>query len=98
MYELEEGGAPPALLRTGRGGVSCYVELYELEADSFAEFVAGIRPPLGLGTLELADGRRVPGFIGEAVIAEYAPDISEVADWRVRVKETETEIASKGIP
>ncbi|WP_294504436.1 allophanate hydrolase [uncultured Victivallis sp.] len=87
MYELEEGGARPALLRTGKGGVSCYVEIYELEAESFAGFVAGIRPPLGLGTLELADGRRVPGFIGEAVIAEYAPDISDVADWRVRVKE-----------
>lgn len=90
MYELEEGGARPALLRTGKGGVSCYVELYELETDSFAEFVAGIRPPLGLGTLELADGRQVPGFIGEAVIAEYAPDISglsEVVDWRVHVKE-----------
>ena len=84
MYELEEGGARPALLRTRQGGA--YPAMWSsmsLKRTLFAEFVAGIRPPLGLGTLELADGRRVPGFIGEAVIAEYAPDISEVADWRV---------------
>ncbi len=59
--------------------------IYDLTAEAFARFVARIPPPLGLGTLELKDGRRVSGFIGEAAVAECGRDISEFADWRAWV-------------
>ena len=86
MFLLENGLLPkPALLRTGREGSSFYVELYDLTAEAFARFVASIPPPLGLGALELKDGRRVSGFIGEAAVAECGCDISGVADWRAWV-------------
>ena len=86
MFLLENGPLPkPALLRTGREGSSFYVELYDLTAEAFARFVASIPPPLGLGALELKDGRRVSGFIGEAAVAECGCDISEFADWRAWV-------------
>ena len=86
MFLLENGPLPkPALLRTGGNGSSFHVELYDLTAEAFARFVARIPPPLGLGTLELKDGRRVSGFIGEAAVAECGRDISEFADWRAWV-------------
>ena len=58
------------------------MELYELSAESFARFVSRIPFPLGLGKLELEDGRIVPGFIGEAVAAGQGRDISDLADWK----------------
>ena len=83
MYALENGPIPkPALIRTEKDGVSCVVELYELSAESFARFVSRIPFPLGLGKLELEDGRIVPGFIGEAVAAGQGRDISDLADWK----------------
>ena len=86
MYALEKGPIPkPALLRTENGGTSFYVELYELSENNFARFAASIPPPLGLGSLELRDGSRVPGFIGETVAAEYGRDISSFADWRAYI-------------
>ena len=87
MYALEKGSVPkPALLRTEKDGTSFYVELYELSENAFARFVARIPPPLGLGMLELRDGSRVPGFIGETVAAECGRDISGFADWRAYIR------------
>ncbi|MDR2429865.1 MAG: hypothetical protein LBD14_03040, partial [Puniceicoccales bacterium] len=83
MYAFSDGTLQkPAMLRTPAGGVACHVELYELSAQAFARFIAAIPAPLGLGKIELADGRRVSGFIGEADIPAYAHDISHLADWR----------------
>jgi len=44
--------------------------------------VAEIPAPLGMGTLLLADGRRVKGFICEPWALEGATDITEFGGWR----------------
>ena len=44
--------------------------------------MAEIPAPLGIGTLLLADGRRVKGFICEAWALEGATDITEFGGWR----------------
>jgi allophanate hydrolase len=48
--------------------------------------VAAIAPPLGLGTVALADGDRVTGFLCEAHAVEDARDISEFGGWRAALK------------
>jgi allophanate hydrolase len=66
----------PALARKERGQ-AIEVELWDLPASEVGSFVAEIPAPLGLGTLELADGRTVKGFICEPYGLEGARDITE---------------------
>ena len=48
----------PGLLRVdARRGHSIKLELWALSAAAFGKFVAAIPPPLGIGTIRLADGR-----------------------------------------
>ena len=49
---------------------------------AFGGFVAEIPPPLGIGTLELEDGRQVKGFICEPRGLEGASDITAHGGWR----------------
>ena len=48
----------------------------------FGSFVALIPAPLGIGTLQLADGREVKGFICESWAATGALDITHFGGWR----------------
>ncbi|MEO6276546.1 allophanate hydrolase [Roseateles sp.] len=63
-------------------GVAIEVEVYELPVASVGSLLALIPPPLGLGNLELADGRWVKGFICESAALLGAPDISHHGGWR----------------
>jgi allophanate hydrolase len=58
------------------------VELWDLPEAAVGSFVAEIPAPLGLGTLELEDGRFVKGFICEPYALEGARDITEYGGWR----------------
>ena len=70
------------MVRVASGGCSIAVEVWELPASELGTFVAGIAAPLGLGKLELADGRRETGFICEPCGLEDARDISHFGGWR----------------
>ena len=50
--------------------------------EAYGSFVALVPPPLGIGTLRLADGSRVQGFLCEAEAAAGATDISHFGGWR----------------
>jgi len=63
-------------------GASIEVELWDVPVTAFGSFVALIAAPLGIGTLDLADGRKVKGFICEGWAAESARDITEFGGWR----------------
>nr|WP_329955995.1 hypothetical protein [Burkholderia gladioli] len=52
-----------------------------MAATEFGSFVAGIPSPLGIGTLTLADGRQVKGFICEPYALPDALDITEFGGW-----------------
>jgi allophanate hydrolase len=64
----------------GRGGIE--VEVWQMDQASFGSFVALIPAPLGIGTLALADGRSVKGFLCEAHAARDAEDITAFGGWR----------------
>jgi allophanate hydrolase len=77
------GGPPqrPGMVRAP-GGASIEMEIWELPATEFGSFVAGIPGPLGIGTVELADGGKVQGFVCEAHAAAGATDITSYGSWR----------------
>ena len=84
LYALPGTTPPkPGLLRVKKGeGSAIAVEVYALSDSAFGRFVAAVPPPLSIGTLELADGRGVKGFLVEAEAVTGARDISSFGGWR----------------
>jgi allophanate hydrolase len=74
--------AKPALVRVGSGGSAIEVDLWAVSAAALGDFLGAIPSPLGLGTVDLADGRRVTGFIAEPAALDGAIDITHHGGWR----------------
>ena len=72
----------PALARVDGGGSAIEVEVYDMPQAELGSFLALIPPPLGLGSIELASGEWVKGFICEPWALRDAPDISTHGGWR----------------
>jgi allophanate hydrolase len=87
LYALA-GGPPfrPGMVRVKDGGVSIAVEVWELPSSELGSFLTGIPAPLGLGKVQLADGRWESGFICEPYGLEGATDISHLGGWRAYLK------------
>jgi len=83
LYALA-GGPPlrPGMVRVKDGGVAIAVEVWELPSSELGSFLTGIPAPLGLGKVQLADGRWESGFICELYGLEGARDISHLGGWR----------------
>jgi allophanate hydrolase len=83
LYALRNTEPPkPGLARVGQDGVAIEVEVWEMPLRRFGEFVAEVPQPLGIGSLQLADGRWVSGFICEQDAIAQASDISAFGGWR----------------
>ncbi|WP_294769645.1 allophanate hydrolase [uncultured Rhodoferax sp.] len=73
----------PGLVRVADGaGGRIALEIWEMPAAHYGSFVALIPAPLGIGTLQLADGSSVQGFVCEAVATQGATDITHLGGWR----------------
>lgn len=83
LYALA-GGPPfrPGMVRVDQGGVAIDVEVWELPSRELGSFLTGIPAPLGLGKVQLADGRWECGFICEAYGLQGAKNISHLGGWR----------------
>ncbi|MGO4713078.1 allophanate hydrolase [Bradyrhizobium sp. 2TAF24] len=84
LYALAGTTPPkPGLLRVeAGGGAAIALEIYMMSAAAFGTFVAAIPPPLGIGSIRLADGRLVKGFLVEPAALSGARDISHYGGWR----------------
>jgi allophanate hydrolase len=87
LFALTEAAPPkPGLLQVGaERGAAIEVEVWAMAAENFGRFVAAVPPPLSIGTLTLADGRGVKGFLVEAAATAGARDISSFGGWRAFV-------------
>lgn len=86
LYALDTTPPKPGMLRVEAGaGSAIKLELWALSAAAFGKFVAAIPPPLSIGTVRLADGRGVKGFIVEPTAVNGARDISSFGGWRAFV-------------
>jgi allophanate hydrolase len=56
--------------------------VYDMPSEAVGSFLALVPPPLGLGSVQLAGGRWVKGFICEPAALDGAPDISACGGWR----------------
>jgi allophanate hydrolase len=75
LYALP--GTPAGLLRVAAGeGSAIAVELWAMPPGDFGGLVAAMPPPLTIGSIKLADGRWVKGFLVESLAADRAQDIS----------------------
>ena len=79
--------ARPGLLRVADGGDAIPLEVWQLPIENYGTFVSGVPAPLGFGTLTLADGRTVNGFLCEHYATLNAIDISNLGGWRHYLKE-----------
>ena len=88
LYALPTTPPKPGMLRVDAGqGAAIELEVWALAASAFGQFVAAIPPPLSIGTIRLADGRNVKGFLVEAAGLEGARDITEFGGWRTYMAE-----------
>jgi len=88
LYALATTPPKPGMLRVAAGaGTAIELEVWALSAASFGKFVAAVPPPLSIGTVRLADGRLVKGFIVEPAAVGGAREISAFGGWRAFMAE-----------
>jgi len=86
LYALADSVPPkPGLLRVADGGRAIALEVWDVPAAHFGSLVEGVPPPLGIGSVQLADGQWVKGFICEPHAFATATDITEFGGWRAYV-------------
>jgi allophanate hydrolase len=86
LFALARTSPPkPGLVRSADGkGAAIAVEVWDMPLRTFGKFVMDVPSPMGIGTVELNDGRLVKGFICEpsAVSADSgANDITAFGGW-----------------
>ncbi|MFT4046371.1 MAG: allophanate hydrolase [Solimonas sp.] len=85
LYAMADSVPPkPALVHAADGG-GIAVEVYELDVAAFGSFVAEVPAPLAIGTVTLADGSSVKGFVAEPRAIAGAEDITHLGGWRAYV-------------
>lgn len=83
LHRLPPGAVErPALERVAVGGAEIEVEVWSLPVARLGEVVASVPPPLAIGTVALADGRAVTGFVCEHGGLAGAQDITAFGGWR----------------
>ena len=86
LYALASCGgiARPGMTRAGPGeeGGPIEVEVWEMPLAQFGSFVASVAPPLAIGTVELADGGQVKGFVCEPHGVRAGRDITAWGGWQ----------------
>jgi allophanate hydrolase len=76
----------PGMVRVAQGGGAIELEVWSLPAAEVGSFLRKIPAPLGLGTVTLADGSGVTGFLCESHAIADAEDITSLGGWRAYLK------------
>ncbi len=82
LYAMAESVPPKPALVHSTDGAAIAVEVYALGVAEFGSFVVDVPPPLAIGTVTLADGSSVKGFVCEPRAITGAEDITHLRGWR----------------
>ncbi|MFE2984800.1 allophanate hydrolase [Streptomyces sp. NPDC059262] len=88
LYALDTLPPKPGLVRVGEGGGggggggTIEAEVWQLPAEGLGMFLAALPRPMALGSVELADGSFVTGFLCEPQAVEGAREITSYGSWR----------------
>ncbi|WP_242124877.1 allophanate hydrolase [Sphingobium sp. Sx8-8] len=89
LYAIADSVPPKPALVHAEDGAPIKIEVYELGVAEFGSFTVDVPAPLAIGTVTLADGSSVKGFVAEPRALKGAEDITSLGGWRAY-------IASKG--
>jgi allophanate hydrolase len=84
LYALAGTKPPkPGLVRASEpAGAGIELEIWALTLAAFGSFTANVPAPMAIGTVSLADGMTVKGFVCEPAALQGARDITEFGGWR----------------
>jgi len=82
LYAIADSVPPKPALIHSPDGAAIAVEVYELDLAAFGSFVVDVPAPLAIGTVALADGTTVKGFVAEPRAIVGAEDITGHGSWR----------------
>lgn len=85
LYAMADSVPPKPALVHSEDGAAIKVEVYELGLAEFGSFVAEVPAPLAIGTVTLADGTSVKGFVSEPRALTGAGDITHLGGWRAYI-------------
>jgi len=85
LYAMADSTPPKPALVHSEDGAAIAVEVYELDVAAFGSFVVEVPPPLAIGTVTLADGSSVKGFVAEPRALTGATDITHLGGWRAYI-------------
>jgi allophanate hydrolase len=85
LYAMAGSVPPKPALVHSSDGAAIAIEVYELDVAAFGSFVAEVPPPLAIGTVTLADGSSVKGFVAEPRATVGAEDITALGGWRAYI-------------
>lgn len=90
LYALPDTTPPkPGLLRVAPGeGERIEIEVWDMPLSQYGSFVALVPAPLSIGSLEIADGSSVQGFLCEPLALKGATDITHLGGWRAYLAST----------
>ncbi|MFD4601083.1 allophanate hydrolase [Streptomyces sp. NPDC058464] len=82
LHALPTTPPKPGLVNVGAGGAAIETEVWSLPAEGLGRLLAALPRPMALGSVELADGSSVPGFLCEPGALADAEDITHHGGWR----------------
>jgi len=88
LYVIEGAIERPGMIRDETADSAIDIEIWQIPKSEFGSFVAAIPGPLGIGKVETADGRWLPGFICEGYAVEGSREITHLGGWRAYIQET----------
>jgi allophanate hydrolase len=86
LYAMTNTTPPKPALVHAEDGAAIEVEVYQLDVAAFGSFVVDVPAPLAIGTVTLADGSEVKGFVAEPRAMKGAEDITALGGWRAFVE------------
>jgi allophanate hydrolase len=82
LHALRTTPAKPGLVHVGDGGAAIEAEVWRLPAEGLGRLLTALPRPMTLGSVQLADGTAVPGFLCEPEALTDTEDITAYGGWR----------------